>query len=74
MGPDPSSRYTPPGRKAKVEPTARQRQGAAQIFQMFRSYVDAGFTEEQAMSLIGDVIRPLMSKFVSKLDLDGLDG
>lgn len=35
----------------KIEPSSDHRQAAATIWQMFRAYVDEGFTETQALAL-----------------------
>lgn len=35
-------------------------EGAAQTHELFRAYVDAGFTEQQALYLVGQMMRAAM--------------
>ena len=42
--------------KIKVEPDADQRAAGLGCFQMFVALVDAGFTEEQALKVIGSML------------------
>ena len=42
---------------AKVEPPAEIRAGARQIRSLFVAYMDAGFTDAQAMELVGFTMR-----------------
>lgn len=37
----------------KIEPTAEQRQGAIDCYRLFVALVDGGFTEDQALKIIG---------------------
>lgn len=39
------------------EPLTPFQEGAAQIHEMFRAYIEAGFTEQQALYLTGCVLR-----------------
>lgn len=39
-----------------MEPTADMRNEAVMHFQIFTAWVDAGFTEEQAMRLLGQFL------------------
>jgi hypothetical protein len=43
-------------RKIKVEPTAADRQAAKAMFSMFTALVDEGFTDEQALVIIGQML------------------
>lgn len=40
----------------KVEPSASQRMAATVSYQMFVALVDEGFTEAQALRLLGDLL------------------
>jgi hypothetical protein len=40
----------------KVEPSADQRAMAKMFFQMFVAFVDEGFTERQALIMIGQIM------------------
>lgn len=44
-------------RRPRVEPSADMRAGMRQLYEMFVALVDAGFTERQALQVIGDVTR-----------------
>jgi len=35
-----------------IEPPARQRQAAQELYQLYISYIQAGFTEAQAMQML----------------------
>lgn len=41
----------------KREPSAQQRQGAGELHAMYTSYVEAGFTKQQAMEIILTIIQ-----------------
>lgn len=41
----------------QIEPHSDIRENAATMFQLFVAYVQAGFTEEQAMTLLREIVR-----------------
>jgi hypothetical protein len=43
-------------KKIVIEPTAEMRQNATALFQMKQAWIDAGFTETQAMQLVLAII------------------
>jgi hypothetical protein len=45
----------------KVEPSAEIRQGAAQMWQYYTAFVDVGFTEPQALSILGTIMQAMIA-------------
>jgi len=48
--------------KAKTEPTADMRTAAAGVWQMFTALLDEGFTEQQALVILGQVLAAGIAK------------
>lgn len=44
-------------RRPRVEPSADKRAASRELYELFAALVDAGFTEHQALTVVGDAVR-----------------
>lgn len=54
-----------------IEPHGDIRQGAATFYQFFVAYVQAGFTEDQAMELVKTILQTQVITSITNDDKDG---